>query len=177
MTAPARVRRASVADLEEVLALWSHFIRVHRDNPAFRQIPRDALARRREAFRTLIEGPDSAVYVVERPDGGLDAMLACCVEENSAYFHPPRYARIQVPFVRPDARGRGHLRRLLDAAYRWAREMELTEVRLYTSALDRTSNRLADDLGFEPILVVRRRPIAWDYPPTEGSEEEPDALL
>jgi GNAT superfamily N-acetyltransferase len=100
-------------------------------------------------------------------------MISCFVEKNVPYFNPPSFGRLQTPYVRPEARGRGHLRRLLDAAYRWAREMELTEVRLFTSALEAQPNQLAEELGFEAFGIIRRKPISWDYPPGDSSSAVP----
>jgi GNAT superfamily N-acetyltransferase len=164
MSHDSPVRKATQEDLDEITAMWVHYIRINRRNPAYRRIPPGGIESRRSLFESHIRGFDSAVFVIERPDGGLDGMLSCCVEQNVPYFNPPRFGRVQTPYVRPEARGRGHLRRLLDAAYRWAREMELTEVRLYTNAFEEGPNRLAEDLGFEAIAVIRRKPIAWDYP-------------
>jgi hypothetical protein len=50
--------------------------------------------------------------------------------------------------------------------------MELTEVRLYTSALEENPNRLAEEFGFEAMAIIRRRPIAWDYPAESPPESE-----
>lgn len=162
------VRRATLDDLDEILALWVHYIRVHRVNPAYRNMPPDALRKRRDVFERHIRDEKSEVFVVMGSDGSLEGMLSCFEEENAPYFLPPKYARIQTPFVRPEARGRGHLRRMLDEAYRWARERELTEVRLYVSAMAAEANRLAEEHGFEAIAVIRRRQIEWDYPSDPG---------
>jgi GNAT superfamily N-acetyltransferase len=159
------VRKATSDDLDEITAMWAHYIRGNRNNPVYRNIPPDGIDRRRELFARHVAGPDSAVFVVDRPDGGLDGMISCCVERNVPYFNPPSFGRLQTPYVRPEARGRGHLDRLLDAAYRWAREMELMEVRLFTSALEEQPNRLAEQLGFEAFGIIRRKTISWDYPP------------
>lgn len=165
------VRKATPDDLDEITALWAHYIRGNRGNPAYRNLPPNALEKRRELFRQHIEGQDAAVFVLDRPDGGLDGMISCCVEKNVPYFNPPSFARIQTPYVRPEARGRGHLNRLLDAAYRWARGMELTEVRLFTSAVDELPNRLAEEMGFEAFGIIRRKSISWDYPSAGPGEE------
>ncbi len=164
------LRRATLDDLDEVLALWSHYLRVHRDNPAYRLAKR-GLERRKETFRRHIEGPGSAVFVLARADGGLDGMVTCFVEENLSYFLPPRFARIQTPYVRPDARRQGNLKRLITAAIRWAREEELMEIRLFTSAHAVMGNAIADELGFEAIEVVRRKPVDWGSPPERQLEE------
>ena len=170
MKPDSAVRRATLDDLDEITAMWVHYIRISRKNPAYRNIPPAGIEARRSLFERHVRGTDSAVFVIDRPDGGLEGMLSCCVEANVPYFNPPRFGRLQTPYVRPEARGRGHLRRLLDAAYRWAREMELTEVRTFTSALDEDPNRLAEEFGFEAFAIIRRKPIAWDYP--AGSSPE-----
>jgi L-amino acid N-acyltransferase YncA len=168
MTETSPVRRATLDDLDEILSLWVHYIRVHRVNPAYRNMPPDALKKRRAVFERHIRGEDSAVLVVMGSDGSLEGMLSCFEEENAPYFHPPKYARIQTPFIRAEARGRGHLNRLLDEAYRWARERELTEARVYISAMADAANELAEEHGFEAIAVIRRRAIEWDYPSDPG---------
>ena len=83
-------------------------------------------------------------------------MLVCFVEENEPLFDPPRYVRIQTPFVRREERRKGNLRRLLRAAFEWAEDWDIHEVRLFTGADNLIANALADDLGFEAIEVVRR---------------------
>ncbi|MFQ5529879.1 MAG: GNAT family N-acetyltransferase [Gemmatimonadota bacterium] len=165
MTPDVRVREATLDDLDELVALWAHYMRFHRANPAYRLCRADGLERRREVFEEHLKNRDSAVLIVPRPDGGLDGMLTCFVERNTGYFDPPRYCRLQTPFVRPEVRGRGYVRKLLAAAYRWAREHGLTEIRLYTSAYEEAANRRAEELGFEAFEVVRRRPVERNYPP------------
>lgn len=164
MSPGCTVRRATLDDLDEILSLWAHYIRIHRDNPAYRNLPPDTLTRRREVFETRIRESDAEIFVIAGDDGSLEGMISCFEEANAPYFYPPTYARFQTPFVRPEARGRGHLRLLLDEAYRWARERELTEARLYVSALAQTANRIAEEHGFEAIAVIRRRSIEWDHP-------------
>jgi GNAT superfamily N-acetyltransferase len=168
MSGAGQVRRATLEDLEEILALWVHYIRIHRENPAYRNMPPDSLSKRREVFAGHIRDEASEVFVVVGHDGSLEGMLSCFEEANTAYFHPPKYARFQTPFVRPEARGRGHMRRLLDEAYRWARGRELTEARLFVSAMAETANRIAEEHGFDAIAVIRRRAIEWDYPSDPG---------
>jgi GNAT superfamily N-acetyltransferase len=158
------VRRATLDDLDEVLALWTHYLRQHRGNPAYR-LAKPGLEKRRELFRQHIEGPKSVVFVLARRDGGLDGMVTCFAEENLPYFVPPRYARIQTPYVREDARRRGNLRQLITAALRWAREEEFVEIRMYTPATSVVGNAIAEELGFEAIEVVRRKPVDWRSPP------------
>lgn len=171
MAGDVELRPATLDDLDEVVALWAHYIRAHRQNPAYR-LSRKGLQRRRERFRDHIRGEESCVFVLARQDGGLDGMITCFAQDNEPYFLPPSYARIQTPYVRPDARRRGNLKKLVAAAFRWARESELTEVRLLTPATDVVSNAIADELGFDAVEVIRRKPVDWRSPPEEQVEEE-----
>lgn len=159
MSGRITLRIATERDLDELVALWAHYMRAHALNPAYRHLRKNALATRRDTFARRLQGPESAIFVLEREDGGLDGMIACLLEPNEPYFLPERYARIQAPFVRPDARRRGNLKRLLNAAYGWAHERGITEVRLFTGADNLVANAVADELGFEAIEVVRRRPV------------------
>lgn len=158
------LRRATLDDLDELVALWAHYMRGHH-NPAYRRLPPDALDERRQVFARRLEAGNAAIFVLARPEGGLDGMLTCFVEKNEPYFMPPHYARLQVPYVRRDVRRRGNLKRLLQAAFRWAREQEMTEMRLYTGADNALANAVAEEMGFEAMEIVRRRPIDWRTPP------------
>jgi GNAT superfamily N-acetyltransferase len=153
------VRPATTDDLDELVAMWAQYMRAHALNPAYRQLRPTALEERGRRFRSHIDEATSAVFVIEGEDGGLDGMITCFLEENEPYFNPPLYVRIQTPFVRPEARRQGNLKRLLHATFEWARQWEADEVRLYTGADNVIANAVADDLGFDPIEVVRRRPL------------------
>lgn len=170
MSDEIEIRTATLDDLDEVAALWTHYIRHHRENPAYRMSSK-GLEKRKTLFREHVRGEEACVFVAARDDGGLDGMVTCFAEENHPYFLPPRFARIQTPYVRPDARRKGNLTKLLAAAFRWAREAELTEVRLYTPATDVLSNAIAEELGFEAVEVVRRKPVDWRSPPERQVEE------
>jgi len=155
----SHVRTAVIEDLDELVAMWAQYMRAHALNPAYRQLRHDALLERREVFARKLEEATSTIFVLDRGDGGLDGMISCFLEENERYFNPPIYVRLQTPFVRPDARRQGNLKRLLEAAFEWAREWESDEVRLFTGADNVVANAVADELGFEAFEVVRRRPL------------------
>ncbi|MFQ5680168.1 MAG: GNAT family N-acetyltransferase [Gemmatimonadota bacterium] len=171
MSVPVHLRPATLEDLDELVALWSHYIREHQHNPAYRRLPPGALGARRHAFRQRLEDPDAAIFVLARLDGGLDGMVTCFVERNAPYFLPACYARLQIPYVRRDARGHGNLKRLLGAAFRWAREQEMTEIRLYLGADNVLANAIAEELGFEAVEIVRRRALSWSLDPEQQVDE------
>jgi GNAT superfamily N-acetyltransferase len=113
-----QLREGTEDDLDELVALWAHYIRDHRHNPAYNRVARTGFVSRRAAFASDIRDENAAVFVLARPDGGLDGMISCRVTTNLAYFQPHRLGRIQTPYVRPEARKKGNLKKLLTAAYR-----------------------------------------------------------
>lgn len=171
MSHETTLRRATLDDLPELVALWSYYIREHQSNPAYRRLPPRALETRRRVLARRLSEEAAAIFVLAREDGGLDGMLACFVEENEPYFLPRSFALLETPFVRRDARHRGNLKRLLRAAFTWAREQELTEIRLCLGADNLLANAIADELGFEAIEIVRRRAIDWRTPPERQVEK------
>ncbi len=173
MSEESQLREATEADLDELVALWAHYVRAHRHNPAYNRVARTGFVSRRAAFATDIRDEHASVFVLARRDGGLDGMISCRVTTNLAYFQPHVFGRIQTPYVRPDARRKGNLKRLLAAAYRWARERELLEVRLYVGADNVVANAIAEELGFDAVAVVRRKAIDWSTPP-ERQLAEPE---
>jgi GNAT superfamily N-acetyltransferase len=156
MSEESQLREATEGDLDELVALWAHYVREHRHNPAYNRVARTGFVSRRAAFATDIRDEHASVFVLARRDGGLDV-----------------FGRIQTPYVRPDARRKGNLKRLLAAAYRWARERELLEVRLYVGADNVVANAIAEELGFDAVAVVRRKAIDWSTPP-ERQLAEPE---
>ena len=169
MSTTGAIRLATLDDLDELVAMWAQYMRAHALNPAYRQLRHNALTERRRVFSVLIAEATAAIFVVERR-GGLDGMISVHLEENEPYFNPPRYVRIQTPFVRPDARRQGNLKRLLDAAFEWAREWELDEVRLFMGADNVIANAVAEELGFEAVEIVRRKPIDRVEPDTHWDD-------
>ena len=158
MSATGKVRPANADDLDELVAMWAQYMRGHALNPAYRRLRPTALADRRRVFARLIEEATSEVFVIEG-GGGCDGMISVRLEENETYFNPPLYVRIQTPFVRPDARRQGNLKRLLEAAYEWGRTWEVEELRLYMGADNMIGNAVAEEYGFEAIEIVRRKPL------------------
>ena len=50
MTTEIEVREATLDDLDELVALWAHYIRVHKANPAYRLCKDEGLEQRRHLF-------------------------------------------------------------------------------------------------------------------------------
>ncbi len=156
MTNQTELRTATIEDVEELIGMWAQYMRVHADNPAYNRFREDALDTRRRVFIQRIEEATSAILVLVDADGGLDGMLVCTLEENDPFLLPRRFVRIEAPFIREEARRQGNLHRLLKGVFEWARDWEVSEIRLHTGADNLMANAVADELGFHAIEVIRR---------------------
>ena len=106
----------------------------------------------------LIESPLSAVYVVEL-DGELIASGYVQEREAKDYLKHEKYAYLGFIFVKPEHRGKGVNQRILDALFQWAKERDLTEVRLEVYSENASAIRAYQKAGFEPLLLEMRMSI------------------
>ena len=148
------VRAASAADLSRVIELRLALIREHADNPVYRRLRPDAAERARRLFATQLASTSERIFLAE--DGGKAVGILRCVETaGSPLLDPARYAYVSSAYVLPQARRRGTLRALVDAARSWCDERGLTELRLHSVAGDPASNAAWEALGFTIVEHMR----------------------
>lgn len=151
-----RVRAASPRDLEAVLALRLALLREHPDHPIYGRLRPDVTARARTLFGAQLRSPSEAIFLASL-GGDTVGVLRCAESAGSPLFDPPRYAYVSSVYVRPDARRRGALRALLDAAERWALARGLDQMRLHNVSGSAGAESAWDALGFAVVEQVRLR--------------------
>ena len=150
------VRRATSADLPHVVALRLALLREHGTNPIYARLRADAPERARRLFLTQLAAPNERIFLAE-DDGEVIGIIRCVESSGSPLLDPARYAYISSAYVRPEARRRGALRALVDAARDWCVERGLDEARLHSVADDDASNQAWEALGFGIVEHMRRR--------------------
>ena len=148
------VRAATAADLPHVVELRLALIREHHDNPVYRRLRNDAPERARRLFATQLASTTERIFLAEE-DGRVVGIIRCVETVGSPLLEPSRYAYVSSAYVRPEARRRGTLRALVDAARSWCGERGLTELRLHSVANDPGSNAAWDALGFTVVEHMR----------------------
>jgi GNAT superfamily N-acetyltransferase len=148
------VRAATTADLPHVVELRLALIREHRDNPVYRRLRHDAPERARRLFATQLASSTERIFLAEE-DGAVVGIIRCVETVGSPLLDPTRYAYVSSAYVRPDARRRGTLRALVEAARGWCEERGLAELRLHSVANDPASNAAWDALGFAVVEHMR----------------------
>jgi GNAT superfamily N-acetyltransferase len=149
-----KVRRATSADLETVIALRLALLREYSEHPIYGRLRPDAEQRARPIFAAQLDSDREAIFLAE--ENMVVAGLIRCVETAaSPLLIPDRYCYVSSVYVRPEARRHGVLRALLQRAQNWCRERGLTEMRLHNVGSRESSAAAWDSLGFEVVEQVR----------------------
>jgi ribosomal protein S18 acetylase RimI-like enzyme len=122
------LRRASAADLEELMALE---VRCFSGG--------DGLFNRRQ-LRYLLTSPRCAWFIAGHFEGAVCVLLAANGRR--------RWGRLYSLAVDPQYRNRGVARRLLATSFAWLREQGVTIVRAEVKSTNGAARRLYADLGF-----------------------------
>ena len=152
--ARVRVRAATPADLPTIVELRLALIREHASNRLYANLRPDAPERARRLFAQQLASSTEQMFLAEE-DGRVVGMIRCVESIGSPLLEPARYAYVSSAFVRSEARRRGTLRRLVEAAREWCVERGLTEMRLHSVAGDDTSNSAWEALGFGIVEHMR----------------------
>ena len=152
--AGVRVRAATPADLSTIVELRLALIREHADNRLYSRLRDDAGERARRLFAQQLASANEQMFLAEE-QGRTVGIIRCVESVGSPLLEPSRYAYVSSAFVRPDARRRGTLRMLVDAARAWCAERGLTEMRLHSVAGDEGSNAAWEALGFTVVELMR----------------------
>ena len=151
-----RVRRASIRDLEVVIALRLALLREHPEHAIYGRLRVDVDERARELFATQLETPGEAIFLADL--GGETAGILRCVEAiGSPLLEPARYAYVSSVYVTPALRRRGVLRSLVAAAQQWSVVRKLDQLRLHNVSGSESAERAWSALGFTVVEQVRVR--------------------
>jgi GNAT superfamily N-acetyltransferase len=116
----ALIREATEADLEAMLDLWRALEDIQGDYRLFPRV-RDAEQRITWLMREAIAAGDSAVFVIDGPDGLLGMAVARVTEQGHHSMSDARAVELSRVVVRADARGAGLGARLIAAAQDFAK--------------------------------------------------------
>jgi ribosomal protein S18 acetylase RimI-like enzyme len=122
----------------------------------YRRLRPDAALRARRVFAAQLQSDGEVTFLAERGRRAV-GVLRCVDSLGSPLLYPSRYGYVTSAFVRPEARRRGVLGRLVGAAVDWAASRGLTELRLHSSVSNPAANAAWDSLGFRPADYLRVR--------------------
>jgi len=148
-----RVRPASLADYDALVALFDELDELHRQaRPDFFR-PFDGPARTRAQIEQWLTEPASTVLVAESGEGVIG--LAVVLTRPPASFAgavPRKVIELDNLVVRADQRGRRIGRHLLVAVVDWSRQCGASHVEVAVHAFNRDAKRFYEDFGFAPSI-------------------------
>lgn len=151
-----RIRRATAADLDVVVALRIALLREYPEHPIYGRLRSDAAARARPIFAAQLESQNEVIWLAE---SGADVvgLLRCVETAASPLLIPDRYCYVSSVYVKPSHRRRGVLRQLLARAEEWCADRGLPEMRLHNVGARSSSAAAWDAMGFDVVEQVRIR--------------------
>jgi GNAT superfamily N-acetyltransferase len=154
------VRRATVRDLQDIVALRLALLKEESRNPFFASPHPDAGRRAHRLTGTELTAPNQ-VFLLALLGGAVVGMLRCRAVRRTPLVADARQAVVTTVYVVPSRRRAGVLRALLVAADRWCRQHRLTGMRLQCALSNDVGRKAWESLGFKPAELLYLR----DIPP------------
>lgn len=149
-----RVRRATIGDLDRVVALRLALLREYPEHPVYGRLRPDAEVRARALFAAQLGAANEIVFIAENAAGPV-GLVRCVETVSSPLLLPDRYCYLSSAYVRPEHRRRGVLQALIARAREWCDERGLSEMRLHNVGSRESAAAAWDALGFEVVEQVR----------------------
>ncbi|MBS1530662.1 MAG: GNAT family N-acetyltransferase [Bacteroidetes bacterium] len=152
---PITIRTATLADLSTLLDFERGIMEFER--------PLDGTIKEGDAhyydLAALVESADAEVVVAER-DGILVGSGYAHIVNSKNYLKHDKHAHLGFMYVKPDHRGKGVNRMIMEALQRWALSKNVDEFRLEVYHNNPGAIRAYEKVGFIPLLLEMRMELA-----------------
>lgn len=155
------VRRGTLKDLSQIVALRLALLREEERNPFFANPHPDAEARAVHLTRSELTTPGEVFLVAVRGES-IVGMLRCRSVRRMPLVAEARQAVVTTVYVVPEQRRTGVLRALLDGVDRWCRQQGLTGIRLQCAVSNDVGRKAWESLGFAPAETLYLRTVPGD---------------
>lgn len=145
-------REATEQDLEALLEFEQGIVSAERP---FNSTLRDGEIHYYDLLQ-LIQSEDSLILVTEENNEIIASGYARIKKPENNYSDFDQYAYLGFMYVKPEHRGKGVNKLLLDELIRWARTKGISEVRLDVYAQNESAVKAYEKAGFESLLVTMR---------------------
>ena len=157
-SARVAVRRATLEDLDDIVALRLALLREEVRNPFFANPHPKAEERALELTRAELTTPGE-VFLVAIRNQAIVGMLRCRAVRRMPLVADSRQAVVTTVYVVPRERRSGVLRSLLQGADRWCRRERLTDMRLQCALSNDVGRKAWESLGFSAAEVLYLRTV------------------
>jgi len=148
-----KIRPAGRRDAEAIAKLWSLMAEQHRNyDPDVWCWSVRAEQAWREGFLTRVDQEDVIMPVAEAPNGALLGFAQAVAVDSPPIFAAARQGEVWDLVVKPEARGRGIGRRLMEAVFQGLKARGAQEVKLHVAVDNAAAIRLYERLGMRRVM-------------------------
>lgn len=104
----------------------------------------------------LIQSEDSTVLIVEENNEIVASGYARIKKTENSYSNFERYAYLGFMYVKPEHRGKGINKLILDELISWSKDKGISEIRLDVYDQNESAVKAYEKAGFEPLLLTMR---------------------
>ncbi|MGK6344030.1 GNAT family N-acetyltransferase [Chryseobacterium sp. DT-3] len=104
----------------------------------------------------LIKSDEALVLVTEEENEIIASGYALIKKPGKNYYNFDRYAYLGFMYVKPEHRGKGVNKLILDELISWAKSKDISEIRLDVYAQNESAVKAYEKAGFESLLVTMR---------------------
>lgn len=146
------IRRADIEDIDLLLQFEQEIVATER--------PFDSTLKEGEIhyydLKELVSAPKTEVVVAVFADEIIGSGY-CRIRKAKDYLKHEQYAYIGFMYVKPEHRGKGVSRQILDALEKWTIEQGVTEIRLEVYKDNLPAVRAYEKYGFNPNMLEMRK--------------------
>ncbi|MCT4124460.1 GNAT family N-acetyltransferase [Elizabethkingia anophelis] len=110
-------------------------------------------------LNSLINSENAALIVAESDNEIIASGYALIRNVEKDYYKFSRYAYLGFMYVKPDHRGKGVNKLILDELTNWSRDQGVSEIRLEVYANNESAVKGYEKTDFEPLLLLMRKKI------------------
>ncbi|MCL1671418.1 GNAT family N-acetyltransferase [Elizabethkingia ursingii] len=110
-------------------------------------------------LNSLIDSENAALIVAEDEENIIASGYALIKNTEKDYYSFDRYAYLGFMYVKPEYRGKGVNKLILDKLTNWSRDQGVSEIRLEVYSDNVPAVKAYEKAAFEPLILLMRKKI------------------
>ena len=110
-------------------------------------------------LNSLINSENAALIVAEDEENIIASGYALIKNTEKDYYNFDRYAYLGFMYVKPEYRGKGVNKLILDELTNWSRDQGVSEIRLEVYSDNVPAVKAYEKAAFEPLILLMRKKI------------------
>lgn len=110
-------------------------------------------------LNSLIDSENAALIVAEDEENIIASGYALIKSTEKDYYNFDRYAYLGFMYVKPEYRGKGVNKLILDELTNWSRDQGVSEIRLEVYSDNVPAVKAYEKAEFEPLILLMRKKI------------------